>query len=487
MPSSRNASRASRRRRPPEREKKKKKNRNEQQQLSIEEETETIRVVNTLLDDLEDEGEGEGEGEGLKPLRKIAVVRGLASSRLRRKCWPVLLGRTRAREKESAQLYWKLRKREEGGRGHRDSHVVTCDVERCLFQHVHKRSSLKRLLNICIAAGFGMEEKGGAREKEGEGDQQLSSKEEEEQRKHLQQLQQQDIYYYQGLHDIASVLLLVLEDEVRAFFVLQHLVVHHLRDCTRCDLIPVLESLTLVFFLLKKQDLELHDHIRSSQVPAHFALAWRLTWFSHDMKDVDQCARLFDVFIASHPLMPIYVGVAALVSNRKRILETECDFATMHQLLQSIKVTDGGLQTPVLIRKALQMYKTDPPNTLVRMRYPFEAADPLDLCHQPGLKRFGTCTSVKAYLSDAGVWCAPRQKYVPAKGKPVNKKLFNMLRTKLLGGSVGITLDGSDQTESSLPWLAMLSVSGFAVVTTATAALTIMLSFWEANLQFQLV
>ena len=40
------------------------------------------------------------------------------------------------------------------------------------------------------------------------------------------------VYYYQGLHDVASVLLLVLGEGL-AFQVLCHLVGNQLRDCTR--------------------------------------------------------------------------------------------------------------------------------------------------------------------------------------------------------------------------------------------------------------
>ena len=41
------------------------------------------------------------------------------------------------------------------------------------------------------------------------------------------------IFYYQGLHDIASVLLLTMGDKA-AFETLTHLSLCQLRDCTRC-------------------------------------------------------------------------------------------------------------------------------------------------------------------------------------------------------------------------------------------------------------
>ena len=40
----------------------------------------------------------------------------------------------------------------------------------------------------------------------------------------------------------------------------------------------------------------------------YYALSWVLTWFSHDFERFDKVARLFDIFISSSPLMPIYVA-----------------------------------------------------------------------------------------------------------------------------------------------------------------------------------
>ena len=41
-----------------------------------------------------------------------------------------------------------------------------------------------------------------------------------------------DVYYYQGLHDIAAVLLFVVGEQC-ALRLLRRLVICHLRDCTR--------------------------------------------------------------------------------------------------------------------------------------------------------------------------------------------------------------------------------------------------------------
>ena len=40
------------------------------------------------------------------------------------------------------------------------------------------------------------------------------------------------VHYYQGMHDVASVLLMVLGEHA-AFPIMSHLTTSHLRDCTR--------------------------------------------------------------------------------------------------------------------------------------------------------------------------------------------------------------------------------------------------------------
>lgn len=37
-----------------------------------------------------------------------------------------------------------------------------------------------------------------------------------------------------------------------------------------------------------------------------FALSWLITWFGHVLSDMRHVVRLYDFFLACHPLMPIY-------------------------------------------------------------------------------------------------------------------------------------------------------------------------------------
>lgn len=52
--------------------------------------------------------------------------------------------------------------------------------------------------------------------------------------------------------------------------------------------------------------------ILRAEVGTVFALSWLITWFGHVLSDFRHVVRLYDFFLACHPLMPIYF--AAVVS-----------------------------------------------------------------------------------------------------------------------------------------------------------------------------
>lgn len=65
------------------------------------------------------------------------------------------------------------------------------------------------------------------------------------------------VHYYQGLHDVAAVLLFVCGGERPAYRLLRALVGGHLRDCTRPDLAAATETLRLLYPIL--------DEVRSGR------------------------------------------------------------------------------------------------------------------------------------------------------------------------------------------------------------------------------
>ena len=82
--------------------------------------------------------------------------------------------------------------------------------------------------------------------------------------------------------------------------------------CGRPSLDAVIELLALLPPILADADPRLAAHVAASGVPPFFALSLFITWFAHNLPCLGEAARLFDLFIASHPLMPLYAAVAVL-------------------------------------------------------------------------------------------------------------------------------------------------------------------------------
>ena len=69
-------------------------------------------------------------------------------------------------------------------------------------------------------------------------------------------------------------------------------------------------------------DQEVHEHLAAAEVPPFFALGWFITWFAHSVDDVHHISRLFDLFMAAHPLMPLYVTAIVIKVDTCGIMRT---------------------------------------------------------------------------------------------------------------------------------------------------------------------
>lgn len=77
------------------------------------------------------------------------------------------------------------------------------------------------------------------------------------------------------------------------------------------------------------------------ELPPYYALSWFITWFSHDVPRLESAARLFDAFLSSHPLLPLYVGAVAMRSQRGALLAAgrgECGMPALHSALVNLNV-----------------------------------------------------------------------------------------------------------------------------------------------------
>eukprot|EP00011_Vannellida_sp_DIVA3-517-6-12_P013307 CAMPEP_0114605786 /NCGR_PEP_ID=MMETSP0168-20121206/1232_1 /TAXON_ID=95228 ORGANISM="Vannella sp., Strain DIVA3 517/6/12" /NCGR_SAMPLE_ID=MMETSP0168 /ASSEMBLY_ACC=CAM_ASM_000044 /LENGTH=603 /DNA_ID=CAMNT_0001816643 /DNA_START=15 /DNA_END=1828 /DNA_ORIENTATION=+ len=175
-----------------------------------------------------------------------------------------------------------------------------------------------------------------------------------------------ELHYYQGYHDIATVLLMCTEDTRLAFGMLRRLSLSYLREHMRPTLQEVMKELALLFPLLKCVDPELEEVFQSCSLAPFFALSWVLTWFSHDFTVPSTLLRLFDLFLSSHPLMPLYFGVALIVYRREEILKEERDFSMLHSKLSKVPRDLEGKVVDMLIKRAQGFFARYPPARLLR-------------------------------------------------------------------------------------------------------------------------
>jgi TBC1 domain family member 20 len=138
------------------------------------------------------------------------------------------------------------------------------------------------------------------------------------------------LHYYQGLHDVAGVILHHMDyEEDRATRILCQISHSHLRDAMRENFGNITWLLSVILApLVEKIEPHVFYAIQTSQVDlANICLPWVITWFSHDMHDPDTAGRLSDAFLSGHPLMPMYFAVALLTHPvlKRDLIESDCD------------------------------------------------------------------------------------------------------------------------------------------------------------------
>ncbi|XP_063003485.1 TBC1 domain family member 20 isoform X2 [Elgaria multicarinata webbii] len=136
------------------------------------------------------------------------------------------------------------------------------------------------------------------------------------------------LHYYQGYHDIVVTFLLVVGERLATALV-EKLSTHHL----------------------------------SAEVGTIFALSWLITWFGHVLSDFRHVVRLYDFFLACHPLMPIYFAAVIVLHRAPEVLACECDMASVHHLLSQIP---QDLPYETLISRAGDLFVQFPPSELAR-------------------------------------------------------------------------------------------------------------------------
>ncbi|XP_052865886.1 TBC1 domain family member 20 [Anopheles cruzii] len=166
--------------------------------------------------------------------------------------------------------------------------------------------------------------------------------------------------YYQGYHDVAITFLLVVGEEV-AFHVMEILSTNHLVECMQETMEPTQRRLMFIYPLIRHENAALCSYLERSTVGTLFALPWYLTWFGHSLNSYRSVVRLYDYFLASDFLLPIYVTSAIVIYRQNEIFQEDCDMASLHCLLSQLP---EDLPFEYLLKSAETLYRKYPPRVI---------------------------------------------------------------------------------------------------------------------------
>uniref|UniRef100_A0A2M4AQ61 Putative gtpase activator protein n=1 Tax=Anopheles triannulatus TaxID=58253 RepID=A0A2M4AQ61_9DIPT len=166
--------------------------------------------------------------------------------------------------------------------------------------------------------------------------------------------------YYQGYHDVAITFLLVVGEEV-AFHVMEILSTNHLVECMQETMEPTQRRLMFIYPLIRRENSALCSYLEKSTVGTLFALPWYLTWFGHSLNSYRSVVRLYDYFLASEFLLPIYVTSAIVIYRQNEIFQEDCDMASLHCLLSQLP---EDLPFEYLLKCAESLYRKYPPRMI---------------------------------------------------------------------------------------------------------------------------
>nr|XP_033785224.1 protein HGH1 homolog isoform X2 [Geotrypetes seraphini] len=171
-----------------------------------------------------------------------------------------------------------------------------------------------------------------------------------------------ELHYYQGYHDIAVTLLLVVGERM-GIAMLDKLSAHHLRDFMDPTMDSTKHILNYLMPILKRESPRLHDFMCRAEVGTVFALSWLITWYGHVLTNFQHILRLYDFFLASHPLMAVYFAAVIVLHREQDVLHCDCDMASVHHLLSQIP---QDLPYEILISQADRLFQHHPPYDLAK-------------------------------------------------------------------------------------------------------------------------
>lgn len=233
---------------------------------------------------------------------------GLINNEFRSKIWPVLLGiespvntklnKSIEKDEEDENEYTKSNKDINSLSPHKDEDQVKKDIDRSFINYPKditkiELESLRLKLNNLIVKVLRNNPK---------------------------------LNYYQGYHDIATIILLVFEnDEESAFKFLQHLSLFHLRDHMLPSIESTIDQLHLIYDLIEKTDPLMFKLIKF--LDPSFSISFIISMFCHNIEKFDEILLVWDfIFSENSMILLIYIFSSILIYYKFEILNDLNEF-----------------------------------------------------------------------------------------------------------------------------------------------------------------
>lgn len=156
------------------------------------------------------------------------------------------------------------------------------------------------------------------------------------------------LHYYQGYHDIAQVIHLVMGNAAEAG--LEKLTLLYLRDFMLSSLEPSMSMLRLVHQIVRVADPEYAEILLA--IEPFYAISTLLTWWAHSLQTYSLACRVFDFLLSSEVNMIIYTIAAATLYKRKEVIASRQE-ADMMFLVLNRGVPDDDMEG--ILQQALQL------------------------------------------------------------------------------------------------------------------------------------
>ncbi|KAK2587099.1 hypothetical protein KPH14_002865 [Odynerus spinipes] len=170
-----------------------------------------------------------------------------------------------------------------------------------------------------------------------------------------------ELNYYQGYNDVAATVLLVMGLQ-EGLYVLESISLKFLERFMEKTMEKVNQELFYIFALLERVHPMLLEHLENVELFPHFALAEYTTWYAHKYAENRKLLhRLYDYFLSSPPLMPLYLSSVIVAHRATEILNTTPDMGHTHKVLCTLS---DDLPFEMLLIDAKNLYRQYPPESI---------------------------------------------------------------------------------------------------------------------------